>query len=828
MTDNNYEGLGVFYLGKKFDFEGKKLSDDLILYESKDLTTHAVCLGMTGSGKTGLCIVTLEEALIDGIPSIIIDPKGDMTNLLLTFPDLTGKNFEPWINVEDASKNKLPVEEYAIEQANLWKNGLKDWNQDSTRIKRLKDSAQFVIYTPGSNSGIPISIMKSFSVPSKETLNDNEILKENIAGIVSGLLTLIGIEVNPIESREHILLTTIIDHCWKNGQDLDLPSIIQYVQTPPVSKVGVLDLETFFPTKERFSLVMSLNNLLASHSFSAWMEGEPRDIKNILYTKEGKAKASIFYIAHLTDNERMFFVSILLNQILSWVRTQSGTSSLRAILYMDEIFGYFPPVSNPPSKVPLLSLLKQARAFGLGVILATQNPVDLDYRGLSNIGTWFVGRLQTERDKEKVLDGLESVAQTTGKSMDRKTIDNILSGLQNRTFLMSNAHEDGLEIIQSRWALSYLCGPLSRDQIKTLMEPIKKELSLSSPKQQVSIDATNAVDNSKEPSRLALPPQIKPNNINHGRPILASGIPQFFIPISDSLKNADNRSLYYLPYILGGASVNFIDSKSQTDFVREEVYVTPVTDDPIPVEWQKSKKIQAKFSDLQKNPEQSCPFSELPVPATKESNYESWGKDFRVWVSQNSKIELFRDPATQLVSLPNEKDSEFRLRIDQKRREVRDGLVAELRQKYAPKVATIRDRMRKAQHAVDVQASQANEQKMQTALSIGATLLGAFLGKRTIGYSTYRRAGRAIGGVGKTMKEGNDVESAKSTLEHLKNMMENMDFEFKNEVSNIAKKIDSLADLETIVIKPNKANISVKLISLVWVLTSQSIESSAS
>ena len=510
MTDNDYEGLGVFYLGKKFDFEGKKLSDDLILYESKDLTTHAVCLGMTGSGKTGLCIVTLEEALIDGIPSIIIDPKGDMTNLLLTFPDLTGKNFEPWINVEEATKSKLPVEEYAIEQANLWKNGLNEWDQDGTRIKRLKDSAQFVIYTPGSNSGIPISIMKSFSLPSKETLNDNEILKENIAGIVSGLLTLIGIEVNPIESREHILLTTIIDHCWKNGHDLDLPSIIQYVQTPPMSKVGVLDLETFFPTKERFSLVMSLNNLLASHSFSAWMEGEPLDIKNILYTKEGKAKASIFYIAHLTDNERMFFVSILLNQILSWVRTQSGTSSLRAILYMDEIFGYFPPVSNPPSKVPLLSLLKQARAFGLGVMLATQNPVDLDYRGLSNIGTWFVGRLQTERDKEKVLDGLESVAMTTGKPMDRKTIDKVLSGLQNRTFLMSNAHEDGLEIIQSRWALSYLCGPLSRDQIKTLMEPIKKELPLSSPNQPVSIDAANAADNSKEPARLAAPPnQIK-------------------------------------------------------------------------------------------------------------------------------------------------------------------------------------------------------------------------------------------------------------------------------------------------------------------------------
>ena len=821
MNSNDYEGLGVFYLGKKFDYEGKKLSDDFILYDSKDLTTHAVCLGMTGSGKTGLCIVTLEEALIDGIPTIIIDPKGDMANLLLSFPDLRGKDFEPWVNEENAAKNNTPIKEYAIEQANLWKNGLTDWNQDSARIKRLKDSAQFVIYTPGSNAGIPISIIKSFSVPSKETMNDNEILKENIAGIVSGLLTLIGIDANPIESREHILLTTIIDHCWKMGQDLNLPNIIQYVQTPPMNKIGVLDIETFFPTKDRFSLVMSLNNLLASNSFSAWMEGQPLEVKNILYTKDGKPKASIFYIAHLNDNERMFFVSLLLNQILSWVRTQSGTSSLRAILYMDEIFGYFPPVSNPPSKAPLLSLLKQARAFGLGIMLATQNPVDLDYRGLSNIGTWFVGRLQTERDKDKVLDGLESAAQTTGKPMDRKYIDKILSGLQNRTFLMSNAHEDGLEIIQSRWALSYLCGPLTRDQIKLLMEPIRKELvvELSSPNKPTPNASTNTTDISKDASLLPTT-QTKLNNINQQGPILSSGITQFYMPVSDSL-NSKSQSLTYRPYILAGASINYVDSKSKIDFVREEIYITPVTDNPIPVDWQKSRKIQLKYSDLQKNPDQSFPFSELPAPATKESNYDNWSKDFTVWISQNSKLEIFRDPATQMVSLPQETESEFRIRIVQKRREIRDEMVAKIRQKYAPKVAMIQDRIRRAQHTVDVQKSQASEQKMQTALSIGATLLGAFLGKRTIGYSTYRRAGRAMRGLSKTVKEGDDVQGAKSSLEQLTNTMQNIDFEFKNEISNIEKKMESQTDLETIAIKPSKANISIKLTSLVWVLTGQ-------
>lgn len=457
--DENYEKLGVFYMGSKFDLATSSRTKDLVLYNSKDLTTHGICLGMTGSGKTGLCTVILEEAIIDKIPVIIVDPKGDMSNLLLTFPGLRAEDLQPWVNQDDAAKKGLSVNEFATQQAQFWKDGLSEWNQDASRIKKLRDSAQFIIYTPGSNSGIPISILKSFEVPSQEIMKDNEILREKIDSIVMGLLTLVGIKGNPIESREHILLSAIIENSWKQGQNLDLTTLVHLIQNPSMSKVGVLDLESFFPAKDRFSLVMSINNLLASGTFSSWLEGDSLDIQNILYTNDGKPKVSIFSIAHLDDNQRMFFVSILLNQVLSWVRTQTGTTSLRAILYMDEIFGYFPPVAEPPSKRPLLTLLKQARAFGLGVLLATQNPVDLDYKGLSNIGTWLIGRLQTERDKERILDGLEVASSSAGKSFDRQRIDKTLSTLQNRVFLMSNAHEDGLEILQSRWALSYLRAP---------------------------------------------------------------------------------------------------------------------------------------------------------------------------------------------------------------------------------------------------------------------------------------------------------------------------------------------------------------------------------
>ena len=394
----DYEKLGSFYLGRVFDMDANKAKEDLLLYDSKDLVTHAVCVGMTGSGKTGLCISLIEEAAIDGVPSILIDPKGDLANLLLTFPNLSGQDFLPWINLDDAQQKGVTPSDYANKQADTWKNGLASWGQDGTRIERLREAAEVLIYTPGSNAGFPISILKSFATPPAAILEDEDLLRDRIGTTVTSLLGLVGIEADPVQSREHILLATILDTAWRQAQDLDLAAIIQQVQKPPVSKIGVLDLESFYSSKDRFGLVLALNNLLASPGFSAWLQGTPLDISQILYTANGKPRIAIFSISHLNDPERMFFVSLLMNQVLGWMRGQSGTTSLRAIVYMDEIFGFLPPIANPPSKLPMLTLLKQARAFGVGMVLATQNPVDLDYKALGNAGTWFIGRLQTERD----------------------------------------------------------------------------------------------------------------------------------------------------------------------------------------------------------------------------------------------------------------------------------------------------------------------------------------------------------------------------------------------------------------------------------------------
>ena len=391
----NYEKLGAFYLGKEYDIAARTLKKDLILYDSKDLNTHAVIIGMTGSGKTGLGIGLLEEALIDNIPVIAIDPKGDLPNLLLNFPDLKPKDFQPWVNAQDALNKGLSIEKFAAKQAETWRKGLADWGQAPERIARLKAAADFTVYTPGSHAGQPVSVLKSFAPPPPAILGETDLLRECIQTTVTGILALLGIEADPISSREHILMAKILEAVWSESRSLDIAGLIHAIQTPPFERIGVMDLEMFYPAKDRFTLAMRMNNLLASPGFETWMEGDPLNIGQMLYSAQGKPRASIFTISHLSDTERMFFVSMLLNEIIGWMRTQTGTSSLRAILYMDEIFGYFPPISNPPSKTPLLTLLKQARAYGLGVVLSTQNPVDLDYKGLANTGTWFIGRLQT-------------------------------------------------------------------------------------------------------------------------------------------------------------------------------------------------------------------------------------------------------------------------------------------------------------------------------------------------------------------------------------------------------------------------------------------------
>ncbi|MFH1102620.1 MAG: DUF87 domain-containing protein, partial [Pseudomonadota bacterium] len=609
--DPVYEKLGAFYLGKKFNLKTKTLTDELILYDSKDLTTHAVIIGMTGSGKTGLGIGLIEEALIDHLPVIAIDPKGDLPNLLLSFPELKSEDFRPWINVQDAVNKGLSPDRYAEEQADLWRKGLAQWGQNPDRIQKLKASAEFSVFTPGSLAGIPVNILRSFAPPPGAVRADGDLFRERIQTTVTGLLALLGIEADPITSREHILLANIFEKLWSQGASLDLAGLIHAIQTPPFSRIGVMDLEMVFPPKDRIGLAMRLNNLLGAPGFEAWLQGEPLEIPRFLYTASGKPRVSIFSINHLSDSERMFFVSMLLNEILGWVRTQPGTPSLRAILYMDEIFGYLPPVANPPSKVPLLTLLKQARAFGLGVVLATQNPVDLDYKGLSNIGTWFIGRLQTDRDKERLLAGLEGAAAGTG--FNRNEMEEILSALGKRVFLLHNVHETKPSIFQTRWTLSYLAGPLTRDQIKELAK-------------QKPLPSTPAGTASGIPKTPEI--RLSETGVTRTPPAVAPGIETFYLRGSGA-----GQGLIYHPAVAGCLEIHYSHSRFNVSAAQTPAFASKLEDGLIPLDWENSWTILP--DRLDRAPLPGAEYAELPSSAGKSNAFDKWSKDLIRWICQS-------------------------------------------------------------------------------------------------------------------------------------------------------------------------------------------------
>jgi hypothetical protein len=795
----DFEGLGVFYLGRPYDLATKQAKPGWLLYDSKDLVTHAVCVGMTGSGKTGLCLALLEEAAIDNIPAIIIDPKGDLGNLMLTFPGLKDEDFQPWINEDDARKKGLSSSDYAKAQAELWAKGLAGWQQDGARIQRLRDAADVAIYTPGSNAGLPVSILKSFAAPAADVREDAELLRERISTTVTSLLGLLGIEADPIQSREHILLSTILDQTWKKEEDLDLAGLIHAIQTPPVSKIGVMDVESFFPSKDRFALAMKLNNLLAAPGFQTWLEGEALDIQQLLYTPAGKPRLAIFSIAHLNDAERMFFVTLLLSQMVGWMRCQSGTTSLRALLYMDEIFGYFPPVANPPSKLPLMTLLKQARAFGLGVVLATQNPVDLDYKGLANTGTWFIGRLQTERDKARVLEGLEGASTSAGKKFDRGRMEQQLASLGNRIFLMNNVHEDEPVVFETRWCLSYLRGPLTRTQIKTLMESRRGETS-------------NVKRAMTETSGSVLNTQ---HSALKSRPMLPPDVPQQFVPLRGI--KPDGSELVYAPMLLGSSQIRFSDSKSGIDSTQDVTALAPIMDGAVAVDWDKAVLADLAVADLEQTPVEGAQFLFLSASAGKAKSYADWNKDFGGWLFRTRKVELFRSPSTKAVSKPGESERDFRVRLQQVGREQRDKGAEALRQKYAPKIATLQDRVRRAELTKEKQQAEARSSQMQAAISVGASILGAFLGRKTISASNIGRATTAVRSAGRVMKESQDVGAAEENVAALRQQMADLEAQFKSESDALAAATDPLNEqLETISIRPTKANIVVKLVTLAW------------
>jgi hypothetical protein len=815
------EHLGSFYLGAEYDLSTGKLIDHPVHFDARDLTTHAVCVGMTGSGKTGLCIGLLEEAAIDKIPTLLIDPKGDMTNLLLQFPDLLPENFLPWINEDDARRKGKSVEELAASTAELWKNGLADWGIGTERIRMLKESADFTIYTPGSDAGVPVNILGSLQAPGMDFDENAESIRERINGTVAALLGLAGINADPVRSREAILLAGIFEYFWRKNENLDLAGLIGSIQKPPMRQVGVFDVDTFFPEKERFGLAMSFNTIIASPTFQSWLTGEPLDVDRMLHTREGKPRHSIFYLAHLSDSERMFFVTLLLENVLTWMRAQTGTSSLRALLYFDEVFGFLPPVAEPSSKRPLLTLLKQARASGLGCVLVTQNPVDLDYKGLTNTGTWFIGKLQAERDKDRVLEGLKSAIAEAGGENGRVDYDALISQLGNRVFLMHNVHEDRPVVFQTRWAMSYLCGPMQRPQIRKLMESRKKnaaEPAENAPEVLIqSAPASSTVSGSTLSEGFSMkPPSLEPS------------VKQIFLPVLISAEEAlvqlqknngpesitSPLQLVYEPAVIGSASVVFADRKRNIskqenllfafqDFGRTEGSIA----------WDKAEKLNIPSDSLGAVPDTSAAgFGEVPENANKAAKLDQFKKSLAEWLYYNARLKLSQHKELDLFSRPEESQRDFTIRLQQAAREKRDIEVDQLEKKFAPRLRQLEEKSAREERELAKDEADHESRKAQELIGIGETVLGFFLGRKSS-----RGISSAVSRRRMTATAKSDVEESREVIEDLHNEIVTLEAEMKEMADTIRVKWEQPeTGLVTEELAPKKSDISVHFATLGW------------
>ncbi len=781
------EKIGSFYLGGNYDMKSSKVTDEALNYDARDLTTHAVCVGMTGSGKTGLCIGLLEEAALDKVPALIIDPKGDMTNLLLQFEDLNAADFEPWINPDDASRKEMTIEEYAAKTAKTWTDGIASWGQDTNRIKALKNAVDYTIYTPGSTAGVPINILGSFAAPQGEFDDDTEMNRERIQGMVAALLGMIDNDEDPVRSREGILLSNLFEHYWRQNEDLDLTKIIKGIQSPPFSTLGVFDVETFYPSKDRFELAMSFNSLIASPQFQNWLIGDALDIDKLYFTESGQPRHSIFYIAHLSDTERMFFVTLLLNALISWMRRQSGTTSLRSLLYFDEIFGYFPPTSNPPSKKPLLTMLKQARAFGVGTVLVTQNPVDIDYKGLSNAGTWFIGKLQTERDKMRVLEALEGAIAESGKE-NKIDYDSLISQLDSRVFLMHNVHEDEPKVFHTRWVLSYLRGPMTRPQVESLMSEKKHDTTLSAvkePKQSRSSNNSGAQVRSHAPS---LDPSITQ---------------KFLMPL-------DGRSRLSAK-ILATGKVRFFDSKRDIDEMKSIALLVDAPDEYGRIDWERSEVIENWESRLRDESPEGIEFEDVPGSINTAKELKSIESAFSDYLYHNTKKGILVHDELEVYQKADESKSAFLLRVASMAREERDEEIDELRESYDKKLDRLSDKIRNEERDLDDAMAESQSRKQDEFINLAETVFSV-LGKRRkrsfSSVSTKRRMSR---------RAADRVEKIREDISDLEMDYKDLQQELEDKLRDIREHWEmQQTELKKHEVNPRRADVFVDNVMICW------------
>ena len=830
MTESN------FYLGRAYDPGRQAVTDQQVTYDPADLTTHAVVTGMTGSGKTGLCIAMLEEAALKGLPAIIIDPKGDLTNLLLHFPDLAPQDFKPWVDADQARRSGKTTEQAAMETSLLWRNGLQEWGISQERVLALKNSAQFAIFTPGSDSGIPVSVLSSLAAPDLEWNGNREILREKIASTVTALLGLVGYEdIDPVRSREHILLANLFENAWSSGRDVELTELILQTQSPPFEKLGAFPVDTFFPAKDRMELAMVLNNILASPAFETWREGQALDIASLLYADDGRPRHNIFYLAHLSDAERMFFVTLLLSAVETWMRSQSGATSLRSILYMDEIFGYLPPQRNPPSKQLLLRMLKQARAFGLGLLLATQNPVDVDYKGLSNAGTWLIGKLQTDQDKQRLLDGLESAAS----GISRAEFDKLISSLGKRVFVLHNIHEKQPVLFQTRWVMNYLAGPMTRNQIPSLNELVNANLTVKTPPKPESASQASSSPELKTPTFMepvtdrsrassgTISKTVAPKSEINGsltKPPVPAGIREYFLPQNLSLPEAfkaagtsmpsDSRmeGVIYHPGLIASAQVRLLDRKLGVD---AEIMRAALVENPErrgSVRWDEYLQSGHAFDNSDSSPLPSSRFGTIDKPLNDAKLMNALQKDFADWVYRNSSVQARANETLKVYAGPDVSRAEFMRACADAASQKRDAEIEKATAQIDRQIRTLEGRLSReerelAEDQVDYEHRKWEERG--NLAELGAGLIGLGRKKSLSSQLSKRRL---------TERAKADVDESHEAIAEYKVQLVELEKRRQEMLEELNDKWGRVVnDITEVAVAPRKTDVFVNIFGVAWV-----------
>jgi hypothetical protein len=799
-----------FYLGKQYDLKNKKLLDTPILYDPADLTTHAVVTGMTGSGKTGLCIGLLEEAALQGIPAIMIDPKGDLTNLLLHFPNMLPADFEPWIDPDEARRDGKDVKAASVEKADSWKKGLAGWGIGQEDLQKLSTAVEYAVYTPGSEAGLPVNILSSFACPKLDWKANAEILRDRISATVTGILGLVGLtDIDPLRSREFILLANILEHAWSEGKSLDLTELIMQVQTPPFERLGAFPLENLYPEKERFNLAMLLNNFLASPSFQPWMLGQTLDVDSILYTPEGKPRHSVFYIAHLNDAERMFFVTLLFAAVESWMRMQRGSSSLRALVYFDEIFGYLPPVANPPSRMIMLRMLKQARAFGVGMVLATQNPVDLDYKALSNIGTWIIGRLQTERDKQRLLDGLEGVAGTGSA----KIYDAMISGLEKRVFLLHNVHAKGPQLFQTRWAMNYLAGPLTRAQLPALNKLVGSGVStpVIMDKNALRAATPTPAEDRRETASLS------GKRFTQTRPGIPGGMQEQFYAVKLTPREAGfsaeitrkDVQVVYQPAVYLQTETNYYAKKYNLTFTRKHTALLP----ELPagsIDWQQFTSKPLDVKDISGQAEQDGLFAPLPNGFSNDKTLNALSGMFVEWIYRTGAADITVNETLGVSMNADESKEAFRARCVEAAHKAQEQEISKLEMTVDKKLKALEVRVKRQEMEVQQQEAELGQRRMEEIGTAGSVLLKVLSSKKaSLSQSMTKRR--------MTAQAKAELEQETAELEAMQKELEGLMAEKTNLVKDVNDKWTGVVDSTIEVpVTPMKKDIFLAVFNILW------------